>query len=229
MTIYNVVFSADNGLKVSVLAGDSSPVLSGGFGGWEIVGRPRRAALTRFAGRQPFRQDIPLRFEGYSSETSQESQITILQRMATQGADLSTPPKIRLGGIAFRKDLTWVIDDITHDGNSVLDTQGGSVVRIRSNCVVHLLEFIDDTVITTAASPAISAQSGKKKVTITTPKGMTLKQIAQLEYKDVTKGMQLILMANTWLSADPRKLIPEGTPLTIVDITTGIETEFIVP
>ena len=233
MTLYTVTFKADNGLAVTVLAGDGAPMLSGGFGGWETVDRPRRVGITRFKGRSPMSQDIPIRFSDPDGEdVSQEQDITTLMRMASQGADLAEPPKIRLGGIAWRKDLTWVINDITWDSTAQLITVGSTPVRVRQDAVVHLLQYVDDTVLTTAASPAANAQTPKKKAQVTVPDGMTLKQVAGIEYPgQVDKGMNLLIWANEFLSADPRAIIPTGTVLSIPDINApGIDaTKFIIP
>lgn len=229
MPTYTTTLTADNGLSLTVLAGEQSPLISNGYGSWDKVQRPRRSSILRYKGRDLFLQDITLRFDGFKNTTSQEGPIAILEKMATQAVNLALPPKIKLSGIALHKEKTWVIDDITWSGQDMLATIGGDIVRIRADCTVHLCEYIDDTIISTPSSPAISKQTGKKKVTITTPKGMTLKQIAMAQYKDATRGVQLILQANPWLNPDPRALVPEGTPLTIPDPTTGLATTFIVP
>lgn len=229
MTIYTVTFKADNGLQVTVMNGETSPVLTEGFGGWDTVSRPKRVGITRFRGKAPFKQDISVMFDGFADSTPQEYAINTLMRMALEGNDLSEPPKITLGGLALRKDLTWIIDGIDFDNNAIWITSGGVPVRVRQNAVVHLLQYVDDAVITTAASPAVNAQIKKKK-TITTPKGMTLKQIALINYKnDVDAGMRLILWANPWLDPDPRKLIPAGTPISIPNEKTNVDKTFIVP
>lgn len=226
---YFVSLQADDGTVISVLLDAASPKLTDGFGGWETVDRPRRVALTRFKGINPVRQDLAILFEGVNEGKSQEVAITNLERMAQQTGDLSEPAKITLGGTALRKDLTWVIESIDMDDQRTMWTkQGGFPVRIRQAAVVHLLEFVDDSVIVTAPSPAVMAKPSPGGKTLTTPQGMTLKQIAALEYNDPDK-YTLIIDANPWISTDPRVLIMPGTPLFIPAVNGGWPSSFIVP
>lgn len=231
MTIYTVIFSADNGLRVEVLAGNNAPQITDGYANWEVVDRPKRPGITRYTGRNPVTQDISVRFDGNATNTPQDQQINTLMRMAQPGTDLSEPPKIKLGGIAKRKDLTWIITGIDEDASSAMwITLGGVPVIVRQDMTVHLTQYIDDSVLTTAASPAVAAQTKKKKVQIRTPDGMTLKTLAKLEYpNDPSNGMVLILEANQFLDPDPRKIIPTGTPITIPDLSNGTTSTFIVP
>lgn len=206
-----VTFTTDSGVELTVLLGEASPIITDGYGGWSSIARPKRVGLTRYAGRNPFKQDIAIMFDGWRESISQESRISTLEFMATQPDDLSEPPKITLSGQALKTDLTWVIDPgIDWDSSSIILVNGS---RMRAAAVVHLLEFVDDSIITTPAAPVTT---GKKKHVpikkIVTPKGMTLKQIAQIVYGDPDKYM-LIVNANPFISTDPRRVIPAGTPL----------------
>jgi len=225
---YFVTFQSADGTVLSVLLDAPSPVLSGGVGGWEVVDRPKRVAITRFKGVEPLRQDIAVVFDGVKEGESQESRISTLINMAQQPGDLTAPPKIKLDGTVLRTDLDWVIEGIDWDSqNTMWDRQGGLSVRLRQHAVVHMLQFVDDDVLVTAPSPAVvnkPKSSGKP----TTSHGLTLKQIAAAEYGDPDKYW-LILAANPWLDPDPRKVIPEGTPVFIPSDQGSAPTTFIVP
>lgn len=185
---------------------------TGGYGGWEAVSRPKRVALTRFKGHDPFLQDVPVMFDGFADGISQEVLISKLELMARAPTDLREPPKIKLTGPIPRKELTWVINDISWDNQTVI---WDGEERVRQAATVHLMQFVDDTVLSTVTSPAVTNNDNNgKKTKITAPQGMNLKQIAMLVYKDPSKYV-LILDANPFLNPDPRAIIPAGTPLFI--------------
>lgn len=227
---YYVSFESDTGDVVTVLLDAASPTLTGGMGGWEVVDRPKRVGITRFKGKEPFRQDVAIVFDGVSTGESQEEKISTLVNMGLQPDDLKDPPKVKVAGTVHRRDLTWVLEPAPDwDSQSVMwDRQGGVSVRIRQAAVVHLLEFVDDQVLITAPSPAVAARDKVSGKNVKTPDGMTLKQLASIEYSDPDKYL-LILMANPWLDPDPRKRIPRGTPLTIPSDQGGFPTTFVVP
>lgn len=209
--MYTVTFNPEVGASVTVLADAAAAILSNGFGGWETVDRPRRASLVRFKGRGPFKQDIAVLFDGVASRKSQETDIRNLEAMGTQPGDLQLPPRLKVSGLAYKTSLWWVIDDITWDSQDVIKMDiSGRPARVRQAGVVHLLEFIDDKVITTPAQPKVNHPV--KKVTV--PDGMTLKQIAQMIYGDPDKWF-IIYQNNLEVIPipDPRQFIPKGTAL----------------
>jgi hypothetical protein len=212
---YWVTFTSDSNLSVTVLLDANSPYITGGYGGWEIIDRPKRVGLTRYRGREPFRQDISILFDGAANEDSQEINISDLSRMAEQPGALQPPPTVRIDGTVLREDLVWVIENITWDSNNVMwSYAGGTPFRIRQSAVVHLLQFVDDEVIVTAPSPAIAAKPTTPTTKIEVPEGMNLRQVAQANYGDPDKYI-MIIVANPWLDPDPRAIIPSGTVITI--------------
>lgn len=213
------------GVTLSVLLGEGSPVLSEGTSKWEYIDRPKRVSITRYAGRSPYKQDIPVMFDGHSDAESQENRIAKLERMA------SSPHPVKLDGHALKKDLIWVIDGIDWDNqNTIWIRSNKGPIRTRQSAIIHLVEYIKDTIVRTPASPAASRKDPNKKKPakkITTPKGMTLKQIAQVEYGDPDKW-RLIVDANPilWGIDDPRYVVPAGITLIIQD---GKTVSFTVP
>lgn len=229
--MHTVTLSADNNLQITVMLDAPSPQLTGGFGGWDVVARPKRVSMTRYAGSDPVTQDIAVMFDGYSNDESQEDDISTLMNMALPVSELQEPPKIRLSGVAHRKDLSWIISGIDFDNQDVMWIMKGSTpVRVRQKAVIHLTQYVDDKVIITQTSPAIA--NAKPKNVVTTPKGMTLKQIAAIEYGDPDLYMSIFL-SNRWLDPDPRKIIPAGIKLTIPQRKNGTTTvgtkQFTVP
>lgn len=208
-----VTFAAETGQSVTVLMDAAHPLVTNGYGGWESVDRPKRPSITRFKGRAQFKQDFSILFDGYVDGQSQEEDIHKLEAMATQSGDLQRPPRLKVSGMAYKTNLWWVIDNIDWDNQTVIAVDiGDKTVRLRQAAVVHLIEFIDDTVIFTPAQPTVSVTKPVKK--IITPDGMTLKQIANQIYGDPDKWF-IIYQANPLVIAypDPRQFIPKGTPL----------------
>lgn len=207
-----VVLTPDSGPSVTLIPNSDGPMLTDGFGGWEVIDRPKRSGLTRFKGTEPFRQSISFLFDGWQDSTSQEPLINNLIKMARPVGALGEPPKVSLSGHALRKNLLWVIEGIDWETNSTIwDIKEEISVRIRQAGVVRLLEYIDDNVIVTASTPAAQNKSQTKRVVVS---GLTLKQLAQLVYGD-PNAYQIIYLANRWLNPDPRAIIPNGTPVSI--------------
>ncbi len=55
-------FSAANNLTFTVLAGDQSPTITGGYAKWQTIDRPLRRGLTVFQGYDPIIMQLPIRF-----------------------------------------------------------------------------------------------------------------------------------------------------------------------
>lgn len=210
-----VTLTSDTGLKVRVLLDSNSAHLTGGFGGWEVVARPKRVGIVRFAGRDPFRMEVPVLFDGYGMGKGQEADISTLIRMSQPPTELKQPPTIKISGAVPRTDLTWVIEDLVQDNQSVIwDQQGGVSVRLRQGFVVHLLQYVDDTLITTAASPTIIAGGGTSGSKVKVGSGKTAKQEAQTEYGSASL-FTILFAANPWMTPDPRAPIPTGTEFVV--------------
>jgi nucleoid-associated protein YgaU len=211
-----VTLKTSAGTTLSVLLGEASPVLLEGTTNWETVDRPKRTAITRYAGRSPFKQDISVLFDGYQSDESQESRIAKLERMAGQAHT------IKLSGVALRRDLQWVITDVDWDSqNTIWIRTSKGAVRTRQAAIIHLLEYVKDTIVKTPARPTISSKKDPAKKVVL-PKGMTLKQIAKIEYGDPDKW-RVIVDANPilWGVDDPRYFVPAGITLIIPDGKTA--------
>lgn len=205
-----VTFTSDNGLQVTVLH-DAAANMTGGFGGWEVIERPKRVAMTRFKGKDPFRMDVPVLFDGWTDDESQEIAIATLARMAEQPGEMQQPPTLMIEGAVPREDLTWVIETIDWDNQrTIYDMQGGVQVRLRQAAVVHLLQFVDDDVISTP--PTLAVVKPKTAVKLVPGAGKTLKQLAAIEYGNPDLWT---LIADANGIRDPRKPIPATTTIKV--------------
>jgi hypothetical protein len=196
---YYVTFRASNGSTVKVLRGDGPPKIVGGSGGWDVVSRPRRVAMTQWTGRDPYRMDVPILFDGYRFKDSVEEDIARLNNMSI-GHDYDPPPTINIDGAVPVKGATWVIENIDW-GDEVyweLSAQG-RYYRMRQDAVVHFLQY-----------------QAEKRLKITMPKslpnqfivprdGYTLREVAKAMYGNAERWKE-IQKANEKLVRDPNKL-----------------------
>jgi LysM repeat protein len=210
---YYVTFRTST-LEVRVLLDAPSPAISGGFGGWEVIDRPKRSGLTRFKGKDPFQQNVAILFDGVEDDEDQEPMIADLMAMTEPRTALETPPQVTVDGTVLRTDIQWVIQNITFSTDNVIWTMlGGSPRRLRQPAMVELLEFIDDKVILTRPTPAIASKSKPAK-NIKVPDEATLYSLAIQYYGDPNQYMQIWYL-NPTLDPDPRAPIPKGINVTI--------------
>lgn len=137
------------GLAITAWIGGDGPTVTGGFGGWEIIARPRRTAITQWRGREPIQMELPLVIDGYTAErgsdrvtNSVEMTISRLERMAQPHPPIVTPPQVRLEGSSANliphDDLDWVI--VALEFGSHLRNQAGN--RVRQEVTVGLLSHV---------------------------------------------------------------------------------------
>lgn len=130
------------GTAVVGLSREESPTLTGGFGGWERIPRPRRVALTDHTGSEPYTQKIALRFDGWSEQASVEADIAKLTAMAVGREFGASPPIVRVKGPVLGDRIDWVIEDLEF-GESLWNAKG----RIRQDVTVSLLEYVKPDVV----------------------------------------------------------------------------------
>src|SRR5215472_1627357 len=97
----HVIFTSGAGKKavtLNVLLGDGSPTLNSGVTTWDTVARPKRTSLTRFSGRTPYGQDIPIMFDGVTNDPNNASQEDRISKLETMSRDARL---ISLGGVAL--------------------------------------------------------------------------------------------------------------------------------
>jgi hypothetical protein len=217
--VSTVIFNASTGDSLEVLLGETSPKITDGYANWSVIDRPKRKGITQYQGRNPVQQTIPVIFDGWVDDESQEDSILLMESFAEAG-DLAEPPKITLQGHALRKDLTWIITAISWDDNNAIweDAGGNNPFRVRLSGVITLTQYIVDNVLATATSPDPNPKN--RKVRVSVQGGMTWKQLAQLYYGDASKWY-IIADANPQISPDTRQKVPAGTVIWIPSLTTA--------
>lgn len=138
-----LTIQSSSGSKVVVYRGDTAPQMVGGYGGWEVVGRPKRTGLTQWIGKDPLRMKLPIIFDGSDQQISQESKITLLSRMALPTGPRGEPPRVSVLGAIPRKDLRWVIESLEWGDNVIWVTTSDTIgFRTRQDATLTLLEYV---------------------------------------------------------------------------------------
>jgi LysM repeat protein len=191
-------------LVLEALVDADGPVVTGGYGGWSRVTRPRRQGLTVFDGRESFTMTVPLIFDQFRSGTSLETKLTALERMAMPPGDYRDPPVVRISGKTVpHSDLQWVIQDIEWRG--VERNPAGE--RIRQYVTVTLFRYVAvDTVQLTSAGAAArgglgAGVTGTRLYTV--KENETLQGIAKRELKNAARWKEI---ANLNDIRDPKNL-----------------------
>jgi hypothetical protein len=118
--------------------GDDGARPTGGYGGWDIIDRPRRIAITQWNGRQPLQMDVALLIDGFAANDNVETECRVLEKMAFSGdGPGEAPPVITIDGdFVPHTSLEWVISNISW-GAMLRRRADGK--RVRQEAVVSLI------------------------------------------------------------------------------------------
>lgn len=191
MAVQDIAFTAPGIGSVIMLPDSTTSQVNGGYGGWDVVSRPKRKGLTQWNGKDPIRMQIPILFDGHRKRNSQEIPISKLSRMALppEGGK-GEPPVITVdgNGIPHPGPERWVIENLVWGTNVIWERdRSGSMSRMRQDCVVNLLEHVaEDRVAFSGLATQPVAPSGRIFL-YTVQEGDTLNQIAVQAYSDSTQ------------------------------------------
>jgi hypothetical protein len=169
------IFALSRPAKLTALLAEPGGRVTGGFGKWEEIAVPRGQAFTQWIGRTLLAMDLELMLDGWHDHRSVEADIQTVEEMATPpgprppGGAPVTPPPIRFVGAVPHTERTWVIGGLDW-GDSIRDLTTGH--RLRQAVTLHLLEYVEETVI--GALPPPKAAPRKVKV----KRGDDLKKLA---------------------------------------------------
>lgn len=183
--------------------GATNPILANGYGGWSIVTRPQKKAMTNWDGHQPFQLVFEIWFSEVARDKSIEGAIKSLSRMARVDSDLdpNRPPQVRIHGDAFdqtMKNIAWVIQNLEW-GKTIRSENHG--FRIQQQCTVTLLEHVTGGLVN--ESNVKPGQHQPKYRTYTIKKGDTLQSIAKKLLGKASRWQEIARLNNIH---DPRNL-----------------------
>jgi hypothetical protein len=145
-------------ITVQMRLGRGAPMVSGGYGGWERIPRPREVSLTQWQGRDPLAIAIPVLMDGYMDDDSVELRLSRLERLALPHPNPGgEPPVIRIHGPIPRDNLQCVIENI--EWVNAQRNDAGKIVRWEG--VVRVVHYI--AAVTVKQINAAAKNRGKKK------------------------------------------------------------------
>lgn len=166
-----VLSSANPAISVRLPLDATPPAVTGGYGGWEMVARPRRAALTQWKGREPFTATIAFVLGSLVGDDppSQEVSISRLERLALPNPNPGgEPPVVRARGTMPHSDLEWVIQ-IIEWGDSDRNRRGERIVQ---HGVVTLWRYTaDDRIQLMPAAAEIRRKTAESERALAAKKG----------------------------------------------------------
>jgi len=145
-------------LRVVALLDEATAQITQGYGGWTEQDRARRRSLTYYSGPKPFRMDLPIVFDGFSTDTSVEGSVKTIETMAMPSSFNAPPPTVKVTGHVPGITLTWVIDDITW--GETIRKIGGTLVR--QHLVIHLLQYVTSDIAKVSATKKVQTKSKHK-------------------------------------------------------------------
>lgn len=141
---YEILPMDGTGDSVIVYRGNGGPQITGGGGRWDVVQRPRRKSVTMWRGSDPYTMDVPILFDGWELEISQEVLIARINQLRFSQKELQEPPQLRINGALPVKGATWILSDITW-GNAIWNPRlAGQSHRFRQDATLHLLQYVSE-------------------------------------------------------------------------------------
>jgi hypothetical protein len=139
--------------------GDDS--LEGGVGGWEVLDRPTREAMTAWRGTPGLTWTLPVSLVNLDSGISVERDIALLESWARPTDALGRPPQLVVAADVGRAPSTarWVINGIEW-GEQI---RNGANQRIRQDLTLTLLKYVPGKILKGPAAKSRGKRGGKGK------------------------------------------------------------------
>ena len=170
------VIRASNGFVVQVRRGTDAPVIKAGGARYTTVQRPRRMSMIQWDGDDPWQMDVPVMFDGWIDGFNVERDIQMVNDLAKAPGAWVAPATIQIDGGLPAKGGTWIITGIDYGTEVIWDTDRYNYpFRYRQDAVLHLLQYIPETVLQMLRKPGTTTPYYVKH-------GDTLAEIAQKWY-----------------------------------------------
>jgi hypothetical protein len=164
------IWTKDPPLEFTARLSDERPNLDSGFGGWDVVERPRRKPLTSWKSAPAVQLTLPLLFDAWlladqvDAGKQIETAIAVVQKMGRPVASDGEPPQVRLtvrGDAIPYNGLIYVVSAIEW-GDALMNEAGD---RVRQFFTLSLTEYVEDVYLTekSAANRRRNLSKSKKK------------------------------------------------------------------
>lgn len=195
----------DPSFVLVALLGEESPTLSGGFGGWSVIARPRDVGMTIWDGVEPYQLTVSLMLDGFANRLSQEPALRGLQRVA-RGDRESPPGVVAIEGIPSLPAKEWVIEGIEF-GDAIRRVHDMHRTRIAVD--LTLREYVRPEYLTQRKA---TRRTSSKSVILIANKGDTAAKIAK---RRKLKSWTVLRSLNRELIRKANQVIPAGTPVLV--------------
>jgi LysM repeat protein len=123
------------------LCGPNPPKIVSGYGGWEVINRPRKRGTIEWGGVEPLRMRIDFLLDAWGYDTAYDNvndAVEILDTMASPVKEGVPPPIVRVTGstVPRGRDVQWVIEELDW-GDTIYNTEGDI---LRQEALVTLLQ-----------------------------------------------------------------------------------------
>ena len=196
----------DPHVEIVALLSDEPIRYTGGFGGWDVTGRPRQTGMTTWSGQEPLQLTLGLMFDAWDTSDTIAQPMAALRRIA-RGDDESPPGVLSIEGIPLGM-RDWVIEGV--DFGDALRRADGYAVR--QAVTLTLREYVPPSYLKLRRR-ALSGAKGKTKI-VTARTGDTPAKIAKRPgvrcvWTDVrTLNQTLVTRANQTLKAGTKLRVP---------------------
>lgn len=176
-------------------------------GGWSVIERPNKVAITSWTGGGPLRLNIPVTLNALNVSRGDigPGWRRLLSYWRPEKGD--APPVLSVAGHVAGTNHKWVIDELDTADDTV--RVGGRLLR--QSAVIRLLQFVD---VDLAAATVKKPRKAKLLLVVNAKEGDTLRKIAKRELGDARQWRR-VRKVNTKLANKPDATIAKGTHVTI--------------
>lgn len=202
---YVRIACTDPSFVVLAMLGEEPPTLSGGVGGWDLVGRPRDVAMTVWTGIEPYALSVAVMLDGFADRRSQEPALRSLLRVA-RGDRESPPGIVTIEGIPSLPAREWVIESLDYADpiRRVSDFH-----RTRQPVTIAFREYVRPDYLSRPKTPS---KTSSKSTIIIAVAGDTAAKIAK---RRKLKSWTILRRLNSDVIRKANQRIPTGTPILV--------------
>lgn len=192
------------GDTVVVQRGEEPPTITDGYGGWEVLERPRRTGYVQWKGISPYRMKLACLIDGWREEKGVERVIERLSAMALPVEGGEPPIVDVIGATPLPEVRRWVIESLEWGTNVIWSEHTGDhpAYRRRQDVVVNLLQHVEAESLPRGKNVG-GGRPPRKIKTWKWRKGDTLRKVSVKAYGN-QKYWSVIAKANQ--IRDPKKI-----------------------
>ena len=134
--------------EMTGLCGPNPPKISAGYGGWEVIERPRKRGSVEWNGIAPLEMRIDFLLDAWGFDTKYDNvndAVEVLERMASPVKEGVPPPWLNVTGntVPRGKNVKWVIQELDW-GDTIYNSEGDIlrqevlVVLLQADAAEHL-------------------------------------------------------------------------------------------